>query len=750
MKRILINATQREELRVALVNGQKLYDLDIEPIHKVQKKANIYKLRITRMEPSLGALFGDYGEERHGFLPFKEISSEYYPSAAETARRVEIKDALKVGQELLVQVDKEERGSKGAALTTFISLAGCYLVLMPNNPKAGGISRRIEGDERDELKGILSQLHVPEGMGLIVRTAGVGKSLEDLQWDLTFLLKQWDAIQKAAAEHKAPCLIYQEGDIIVRSIRDYLRKDIGEILIDSPEVFHKAKTYIESLRPDAANKVKLYTDSVPLFTRYQIESQIESAFQREVRLPSGGALVIDHTEALITIDVNSSRSTKGGNIEETALNTNLEAAEEVARQLRLRDLGGLIVIDFIDMTPLSHQKNVENRLREALRLDRARIQIGRISSRFGLLEMSRQRLRPSLGESFQEVCPRCNGQGIIRGIESLALSILRIIEEEAIKENTAQVRVSLPISVATFLSNEKRQAISEIERRNGVNIIILPNRHLETPSYHVERLKEDEYLNIKQPQPSYHLNEDADKEEVIFKQETAKPYQPKIEPAVKDNFNREAHPKSGFMEQLRQLRLKLQKVIKQPKEEGPTKQEEKETSPRKPTQRREQRYHQPHRQQAKSQQRRPRSSSMEEETNDTKEQRDTNKQGQYRSNRGGQRHRTQRRGGSTSGRSQRDSRYKQNRTRDRKPIEGETAVIEKTQGYTEITETTKVIEKPEVKESTNNSHYPQKHTEVKTEVVEKHEKPDVVESSKNSISHYSQISDKKQKESEEK
>lgn len=750
MKRILINATQREELRVALVDGQKLYDLDIEPIHKIQKKANIYKLKITRVEPSLGALFGDFGEQRHGFLPFKEISSDYYSSETETSHRIDMKDALKGVEELLVQVDKEERGSKGAALTTFISLAGCYLVLMPNNPKAGGISRRIEGDERNELKDILNQLHVPEGMGLIIRTAGVGKSLEDLQWDLTFLLNQWEAITKAAEEHSAPCLIYQEGDIIVRSIRDYLRKDIGEILIDSPEVFHKAKTYIESLRPDAVNKVKLYTDSVPLFTRFQIESQIESAFQREVRLPSGGALVIDHTEALITIDVNSSRATKGGDIEETALNTNLEAADEIARQLRLRDLGGLIVIDFIDMTPSRHQRDVENRLREGLHLDRARIQIGRIS-RFGLLEMSRQRLRPSLGESSQEVCPRCNGQGIIRGIESLALSILRIIEEEAIKENTAQVRLSLPISVATFLSNEKRQVIAEIENRNRVAIIILPNRHLETPSFHIERLKEDEFLNIKQPQPSYHLNEDADKEEVMLKQETTRPYQAKIEPAVKHIPNPVAHPTSNIIKRIWQNLRKATatRLI----EDVSTQQEEKETL-RKPTQRRER--YQPHRQQTRPQHKRPRPP-FEEESTEAKEQqqKEPNKQGQYRSNRGGQRQRTQQRrtGGSTGAgagvgagaRGQRDMRNKQNRPRDRKPIEDETTKVEKTQGFTEIAERVKVTEKPEIKENTTR-HSSQERPVVSAERVEK---PEVVAYSKSSISHYSQISTQKQKDSEE-
>ncbi|MDN6072896.1 MAG: ribonuclease E, partial [Enterobacterales bacterium] len=447
MKRMLINATQQEELRVALVDGQRLYDLDIESPGHEQKKANIYKGKITRIEPSLEAAFVDYGAERHGFLPLKEIAREYFPNNYSSHGRPNIKDVLREGQEVIVQVDKEERGNKGAALTTFISLAGSYLVLMPNNPRAGGISRRIEGDDRTELKEALSSLQLPDGMGLIVRTAGVGKSAEALQWDLSFRLKHWDAIKKAAEGRPAPFLIHQESNVIVRAFRDYLRPDIGEILIDNPKILDLAKQHIAALgRPDFSSKIKLYTGEIPLFSHYQIESQIESAFQREVRLPSGGSIVIDSTEALTAIDINSARATRGGDIEETAFNTNLEAADEIARQLRLRDLGGLIVIDFIDMTPVRHQREVENRLRDAVRQDRARIQIGRIS-RFGLLEMSRQRLSPSLGESSHHVCPRCNGTGTVRDNESLSLSILRLIEEEALKENTNEVHAIVPVPV---------------------------------------------------------------------------------------------------------------------------------------------------------------------------------------------------------------------------------------------------------------------------------------------------------------
>ncbi|MEW7865297.1 ribonuclease E [Aeromonas diversa] len=491
MKRMLINATQEEELRVALVDGQQLYDLDIESPGHEQKKANIYKGKITRVEPSLEAAFVDYGAERHGFLPLKEIARTYFPSGYSYQGRPNIKEVVREGQEVIVQIDKEERGTKGAALTTFISLAGSYLVLMPNNPRAGGISRRIEGDERTELKEAMNGLTVPDGMGLIVRTAGVGKSQEELEWDLNVLLNHWESIRKASENVAAPVLIHQESNVIVRAIRDYLRRDVGEILIDNPTVFDRAKAHIELVRPDFINRVKQYKGEVPLFNHFQIESQIESAFQREVRLPSGGSIVIDPTEALTSIDINSARATKGGDIEETALQTNLEAADEIARQLRLRDLGGLIVIDFIDMTPVRHQREVENRLREAVHQDRARIQLGRIS-RFGLLEMSRQRLRPSLNESSSHICPRCQGQGVIRDNESLALSILRLIEEEAMKDNTEQVHGQVPVDVAAYLLNEKRAAIASLEQRNDVRVYIIPNQHLETPHYEVTRIRKNE------------------------------------------------------------------------------------------------------------------------------------------------------------------------------------------------------------------------------------------------------------------
>ena len=494
MKRMLINATQQEELRVALVDGQRLYDLDIESPGHEQKKANIYKGKITRVEPSLEAAFVDYGAERHGFLPLKEIARTYFPKGYKFEGRPNIKDVIKEGQEVIVQIDKEERGQKGAALTTFLSLAGSYLVLMPNNPRAGGISRRIEGDERTELKESLSKLDLPEGMGLIVRTAGVGKSYEELEWDLKVLLTHWEAISSVAEEREAPFLIHQESNVIVRAIRDYLRRDIGEILIDKTSIYEQALQHIQLVRPDFANRVKLYRGEVPLFSHYQIESQIESAFQREVRLPSGGSIVIDPTEALTSIDINSARATKGGDIEETALNTNLEAADEIARQLRLRDLGGLVVIDFIDMTPVRHQREVENRMKDAVRSDRARVQLGRIS-RFGLLEMSRQRLRPSLGESAHHVCPRCSGHGTIRGTESLALSILRILEEESIKENTGQIEAQLPVPVATYLLNEKRKSIQLLEKRHGVDLLLIPNANLDTPHYQVLRRRPDDVIS---------------------------------------------------------------------------------------------------------------------------------------------------------------------------------------------------------------------------------------------------------------
>lgn len=491
MKRMLINATQLEELRVALVDGQRLYDLDIESPGHEQKKANIYKGKITRVEPSLEAAFVDYGADRHGFLPLKEIARTYFPKGYRFEGRPNIKDVIKEGQEVIIQIDKEERGQKGAALTTFLSLAGSYLVLMPNNPRAGGISRRIEGDERTELKASLSKLDLPKGMGLIVRTAGVGKAYEELEWDLNVLLHHWKAISDAGNSRPAPFLIHQETNLILRAIRDYLRRDIGEVLIDRPKTFESVKKHIEIVRPDFLSKIKLYESDVPLFTHYQIETQIETAFQREVRLPSGGSIVIDPTEAMTSIDINSARATKGSDIEETAFNTNLEAAEEVARQLRLRDLGGLVVIDFIDMTPVRHQREVENRMRDSVHQDRARIQLGRIS-RFGLLEMSRQRLRPSIGETSQGVCPRCSGTGQVRGVESLALSILRLMEEEAIKENTQHVQAQVPVPVATYLLNEKRRSVMHIEKQHGARVLIIPNPHMSTPQYEVLRVKKDE------------------------------------------------------------------------------------------------------------------------------------------------------------------------------------------------------------------------------------------------------------------
>jgi ribonuclease E len=499
MKRMLINATQREELRVAIVDGQTLYDLDIEIPSKEQKKANIYKGRITRVEPSLEACFVEYGAERHGFLPLKEISRDYFLPGADH-NRGNIRDLLKEGQELIVQVEKEERGNKGAALTTFISLAGRYLVLMPNNPRAGGVSRRIEGDDRANLKEELDKLNLPEEMGLIIRTAGVGRDAEELQWDLDYLLQVWKAISEAGSDRPAPFLIYQESKLIIRALRDYLRNDIGEILIDSEELYGDAREFVQQVMPNNLKKLKLYQDTVPLFSRYQIETQIENAFDRNVRLPSGGSIVVDQTEALTAVDVNSSKATKGTDIEDTAFNTNLEAAVEVARQLRLRDAGGLIVIDFIDMENPRHQREVEDKLKDALRFDRARVQVGRIS-RFGLLEMSRQRLRPSLGESTQGVCPRCEGHGRIRSVESLSLSVLRLVEEQAMKEKTGQVLVQVPGSVANFLLNEKRKAIGEIELRHEVPIIVVADDKLELPHFEIQRLKSAEIGS--EVKPSY-------------------------------------------------------------------------------------------------------------------------------------------------------------------------------------------------------------------------------------------------------
>jgi len=503
MKRMLFNATQEEELRVAIVDGQKLIDLDIEHAGKEQRKSNIYKGVITRIEPSLEACFVNYGTDRHGFLPFKEVARSYFQDGAEN--RASIKEALREGQELIVQVDKDERGNKGAALTTFISLAGRYLVLMPNNPRGGGVSRRIEGEDRNELRDLISQLEVPSGMSVIARTAGIGRNLEELQWDLNYLLQLWTAVESASTIQKGAFLIYQEGSLVIRAIRDYFQPDIGEILIDTPEIHEQALQFMNHVMPANVSRVKLYRDEIPLFSRFQIEHQIETAFSREVRLPSGGAIVIDHTEALVSIDVNSGRSTRGSDIEETAFKTNLEAAEEAARQLRLRDLGGLVVIDFIDMESQRNQREVENRLRDALHYDRARVQTGKIS-RFGLLELSRQRLRPSLGETNHIPCPRCHGTGHIRGIESTALHILRITQEEAMKENSAVIQVQLPVEAATFLLNEKRSEIHSIEQRMGVKVVLIPNIHLETPNYKIVRLRHDDVSddNIK---ASYELVE---------------------------------------------------------------------------------------------------------------------------------------------------------------------------------------------------------------------------------------------------
>ncbi len=511
MKRMLINATQEEELRVALVDGQKLYDLDIENRTRIQKKANIYKGKVTRVEPSLEAAFVDFGAERHGFLPLKEISKQYY---AKNVKSSNMKELVPEGTQVVVQVEKEERGNKGAALTTYVSLAGRYLVLMPNNPKAGGISRRIEGDERSELREALRGLNIPDGMGMIVRTAGVGKAEEELQWDLDYLLALWEAIQEASADKPAPFLIYQESNVIIRMIRDYLRKDIGEVLFDTPESYQEAITFIKQVMPQYENRIKLYEDKLPLFNRYQIEGQIESAFEREVKLPAGGSVVIDPTEALISIDINSSRATRGADIEETALNTNLEAADEIARQLRLRDMGGLVVIDFIDMNSSRNQREVENRMRDALEPDRARVQVGRIS-RFGLLEMSRQRLRPSLGETSAIVCPRCAGQGTIRDVESLCLSILRIMQEEANKQKCQEVRATVPLVLSSYLLNEKRAMLAEIEEQSGTKVVIIPNPELETPHYEITAVNQQsevyevDVTAIAEPAPNAKSKEQA-------------------------------------------------------------------------------------------------------------------------------------------------------------------------------------------------------------------------------------------------
>ncbi len=512
MKRMLFNATQAEELRVAIVEGQKLIDLDIESAAKEQRKSNIYKGVITRVEPSLEAAFVDYGTERHGFLPFKEVARQFFKPGIDVGR-ARIQDALSEGQELIVQVEKDERGNKGAALTTFISLAGRYLVLMPNNPRGGGVSRRVEGEDRDELREIMDKLEVPAGMSIIGRTAGISRSYEELQWDLSYLLKLWGKIVEATEPthdsdgkllNPAPFLIYQEGSLVIRAIRDYFQPDIGEILIDTDPIFEQTMAFMSNVMPDNVGRVKRYRDDVPLFSRFQIEHQIETAYSRQVSLPSGGAVVIDHTEALVSIDVNSARATRGHDIEQTAFHTNAEAADEIARQLRLRDLGGLIVIDFIDMENQRNQREVETRLRDALRYDRARVQMGKIS-RFGLMELSRQRLRPSLGEGSNITCPRCNGTGHIRGTESTALHILRIIQEEAMKENSAAVHAQVPVDVATFLLNEKRADIHSIEARLKVNVVLIPNTNLETPNYKVERLRHDDLNQADALPASYNL-----------------------------------------------------------------------------------------------------------------------------------------------------------------------------------------------------------------------------------------------------
>lgn len=491
-KKMLINATQKEELRVALVDGNVLDGIDFERLGRGQQKGNIYKGRVTRIEPSLEAAFIDYGADRHGFLPLKEVAPEYYQPEYREGGRGNLRDMLRSGQEIVVQIDKEERGTKGAALTSYIGLAGCYSVLMPNNPKGGGISRRIEGEEREEMRDILSQLELPENMGIIIRTAGLGRSIEELQWDLSVLLSQWSAIQEASLHRSAPFLIYQESDVILRAIRDYLRPDVEEILVDTPEAFEKVRNHIRVVRPDYEGRVKFYDDSTSLFNRYQVESQIESAHQKVVQLPNRASIVIDHTEALVAIDINSARATEGSDIEETALNTNLVAAKEIARQMRLRDLGGLVVIDFIDMQSPRNQRTVENLLRDELKHDRARVQMGRIS-RFGLLELSRQRLRPSLGDSSHVTCPRCMGKGTIRSVTSLALAILRVIEEETLKPNTQQIRVHLPVDVATYLINEKRDALSKLEKRHHTHVLLLPNPSFTSPHYEVERLRKDEF-----------------------------------------------------------------------------------------------------------------------------------------------------------------------------------------------------------------------------------------------------------------
>ncbi|HGG9590884.1 TPA: Rne/Rng family ribonuclease [Neisseria meningitidis] len=528
MKRMLFNATQAEELRVAIVDGQNLLDLDIETLGKEQRKGNIYKGIITRIEPSLEACFVDYGTDRHGFLPFKEVSRSYFRDYE--GGRARIQDVLKEGMEVIVQVEKDERGNKGAALTTFISLAGRYLVLMPNNPRGGGVSRRIEGEERQELKAAMAQLDIPNGMSIIARTAGIGRSAEELEWDLNYLKQLWQAIEEAGKAHHDPYLLFMESSLLIRAIRDYFRPDIGEILVDNQEVYDQVAEFMSYVMPSNVGRLKLYQDHTPLFSRFQIEHQIESAFSRSVSLPSGGAIVIDHTEALVSIDVNSARATRGADIEDTAFKTNMEAAEEVARQMRLRDLGGLVVIDFIDMENPKHQRDVENVLRDALKKDRARVQMGKLS-RFGLLELSRQRLKPALGESSHVACPRCAGTGVIRGIESTALHVLRIIQEEAMKDNTGEVRAQVPVDVATFLLNEKRAELFAMEERLDVNVVLIPNIHLENPHYEINRIRTDDVEEDGEPSYKRVAEPEEDESAKPFGGEKAKAARP--EPAVK-------------------------------------------------------------------------------------------------------------------------------------------------------------------------------------------------------------------------
>src|SRR6187455_2215938 len=527
VKRMLFNATQQEELRVAIVDGQKLVDLDIESASREQRKSNIYKGIITRIEPSLEAAFIDYGEERHGFLPFKEVTRSYFKEGVDVGR-ARIQDALREGQEIIVQVEKDERGTKGAALTTFISLAGRYLVLMPNNPRGGGVSRRVEGEDRNELKDIIDQLEIPQGMSVIGRTAAIGRNKEELDWDLNYLMQLWRAIEGAAHQQTGAFLIYQESSLVIRAIRDYFHQDIGEILIDTESIYEQAQQFMGHVMPGTVNRVKLYKDDVPLFSRFQIEHQIESAYSRSVPLPSGGAIVIDHTEALVSVDVNSARSTRGSDIEETATRTNLEAADEIARQMRLRDLGGLIVVDFIDMEESKNRREVETRLRDALRSDRARVQFSSIS-KFGLLEMSRQRLRPALSEGSHITCPRCNGTGHIRDTESSALQILRMVQEESMKDNTAAVHVQVPVEVTSFLLNEKRTEITKIELKQRVTVLLVPNKNLETPNYRLERLRHDD-PRLENLQASYTMVDEQEEEVGITRREKGKAKQ---EPVIK-------------------------------------------------------------------------------------------------------------------------------------------------------------------------------------------------------------------------